>query len=75
MIILFLANISQCNPNHIPMNFTALILQVDINEKIKNAPDSGYQLGIVIGSFLPFILLVGVAYWMYYRSKNRKDLD
>jgi hypothetical protein len=57
------------------MNFTALILQVDINEKIKNAPDSGYQLGIVIGSFLPFVLLVGVAYWMYYRSKNRKDLD
>jgi hypothetical protein len=57
------------------MNFTALILQVDINEKIKNAPDSGYQLGIVIGSFLPFVLLVGVAYWMYYRSKNRKNLD
>ena len=75
MIILFLANRAQCNPNHIPMNFTALILQVDINEKLKNAPDSGYQLGIVIGSFLPFVLLVGVAYWMYYRSKNRKDLD
>jgi hypothetical protein len=57
------------------MNFTALILQVDINEKLKNAPNSGYQLGLIIGSFLPFVLLVGVAYWMYYRSKNRKDLD
>jgi hypothetical protein len=44
------------------MNFTALILQVDINEKIKNAPNSGYQLGLIIGSFLPFVLLVGVAY-------------
>lgn len=57
------------------MNFTALILQVDINEKLKNAPNSGYQLGLIIGSFLPFVLLVGVAYWMYYRSKNRKNLD
>ena len=57
------------------MNFTALILQVDINEKLKNAPNSGYQLGLIIGSFLPFVLLIGVAYWMYYRSKNRKNLD
>ncbi|MFM9987663.1 hypothetical protein [Flavobacterium sp.] len=57
------------------MNFTSLILQVGINEKLKNAPNSGYQLGLIIGSFLPFVFLVGIAYWMYYRSKNRKDLD
>lgn len=57
------------------MNFTSLILQVSINEKLKNAPNSGYQLGLIIGSFLPFLFLVGIAYWMYYRSKNRKDLD
>ena len=57
------------------MKLIFLLQQTDINEKLKNAPDSGYQLGIVIGSFLPFVLLVGVAYWMYYRSKNRKDLD
>jgi hypothetical protein len=50
-------------------------LQVNVAEKIKSAPDSSYQIGIIIGSFLPFVLLVGVAYWMYYRAKkaDRKD--
>lgn len=57
------------------MNFLSILLQVDINEKLKSAPDSGYQTGLIIGSFLPFVLLVGIAYYMYYRSKNRKDLD
>ena len=45
-------------------------LQVNVTEKIKTAPDSNYQIGVVIGSFLPFVLLVGVAYWMYYRAKK-----
>jgi hypothetical protein len=51
------------------------LLQVNVAEKIKNAPDSSYQVGVVIGSFLPFVLLVGVAYWMYYRAKkaDRKE--
>jgi len=51
------------------------LLQVNVTEKIKNAPDSSYQVGVVIGSFLPFVLLVGVAYWMYYRAKkaDRKE--
>jgi len=57
------------------MNFLSILLQVDINDKLKNAPDSGYQTGLIIGSFLPFVLLVGIAYYLYYRSKNRKDLD
>jgi len=57
------------------MNFLLLFLQVDIDEKLKNAPDSNYQTGIIIGSFVPFVVLVGIAYYMYYRSKNRKDLD
>jgi hypothetical protein len=50
-------------------------LQVNVAEKIKSAPDSSYQIGVIIGSFLPFVLLVGVAYWMYYRAKkaDRKD--
>ena len=43
-------------------------LQVNVAEKIKNAPDSSYQIGVLIGSFLPFVLLVGLAYWMYYRA-------
>ena len=51
------------------------LLQVNVAEKIKSAPDSSYQIGVIIGSFLPFVLLVGVAYWMYYRAKkaDRKD--
>jgi hypothetical protein len=55
---------------------TALILllqKVNIEEKIKNAPNDGYQIGILIGSYLPFILLVLLAYWTYHRAKNRKE--
>lgn len=55
------------------MTFFSLIQQVNIAEKVKHAPDGNYQIGIAIGSFLPFVVLVGIAYWMYYRAKNRKD--
>ncbi|HEY6143641.1 MAG TPA: hypothetical protein VIV55_09545 [Flavobacterium sp.] len=51
------------------------LLQVDVNAKMKNAPDSSYQIGVIIGSLLPFVLLVGVAYWMYYRAKKRSDKE
>jgi len=60
------------------MTLTSLliVLQVDdIKEKIKNAPDSGYEIGVAIGTYLPFVLLVILAYIIYYRMKNRKDLD
>jgi len=56
-------------------SFIALLQQVDIEEKLKNAPDGGYQIGIIIGTYLPFVALVGLAYFVYYRAKNRKDLD
>jgi hypothetical protein len=49
-----------------------LIQVVDVEEKLKNAPDSGYQIGLIIGSFVPFVLLVGIAYWMYYAAKKRE---
>ena len=52
-----------------------LFLQVDIKEKIENAPDSSYEIGVFIGTYLPFVLLVVLAYLIYYRMKNRKDLD
>jgi len=54
---------------------TLLLLQVDIEEKIKNAPDSGYEIGVVIGTYLPFVFLIALAYYFFYRAKNRKDLD
>lgn len=57
------------------MNCLFLFLQVNIDEKLKNAPDSSYQTGVIIGSFFPFVLLAAILYYIYYRSKNRKDLD
>lgn len=50
-----------------------LVLQVDIEEKINNAPDSGYEIGVVIGTYLPFVILVAIAYFFYYQAKKRKD--
>ncbi|MGV1011442.1 MAG: hypothetical protein ACOYBS_03260 [Flavobacterium sp.] len=55
------------------MTFLPLIQQVNITDKVKHAPDASYQIGIIIGTFLPFVILVGIAYWMYYRAKNRND--
>jgi len=52
-----------------------LFQQVDIEEKLNNAPDRGYEIGVVIGTYLPFVLLVALAYFVYYKAKNRKDLD
>jgi hypothetical protein len=49
------------------------LLQANITEKIKDAPDSSYETGVLIGSFLPLVLLVAVAYWMYYRAKKRSE--
>jgi hypothetical protein len=55
------------------MTFLPLIQQINFTDKVKHAPDASYQIGIVIGTFLPFVILVGIAYWMYYRAKNRND--
>ena len=49
----------------------SLVQKVNIEEKLKNATDSGYQIGVVIGSFIPFIILILLAYWMYTRAKKR----
>jgi hypothetical protein len=50
----------------------ATILQdVDIEEKIKNAPDSSYEIGVFIGSMLPFVVLVVIAYLIYRHHKNK----
>lgn len=53
--------------------FILLLQKVNINEKIKNAPNEGYQIGVLIGSYLPFVILVLLAYWTYSRAKNRKE--
>lgn len=53
------------------MKLISLFQKVDVAEKIKNAPDSGYEIGVVIGTFIPFLILVGIAFWMYNRAKKR----
>lgn len=50
--------------------------QVNIEEKIKNDTDGTYQIGVLIGSFVPVAVLAGLAYFLYHRAKkNEKKLD
>ncbi|WP_193553744.1 hypothetical protein [Flavobacterium silvisoli] len=55
------------------MKLILLIQQVDINEKIKHAPDNSYLIGVWIGNILPFAVIVGAAWWMYARAKKRQN--
>ena len=47
------------------------LLQVNIEDKIKNAPDDNFQFGILIGSYVPLFSLVVLAYLLYRYNKNR----
>lgn len=52
----------------------ALILQqVDIEQKIKDAPDKGYEIGVFIGTYLPFVVLIIIAYLFYYFAKKNRE--
>lgn len=53
------------------MILTTLLQDVNIDEKIKNAPDSSYEIGVFIGSMLPFVVLAIIAYAVYYYNKKR----
>ncbi|SHM69447.1 hypothetical protein [Flavobacterium xanthum] len=53
------------------MTILTLVQQANIEEKLKNATDNSYQIGIIIGSFIPFVVLIGLAYWMYTSAKKR----
>ncbi len=55
-------------------NFIGLLQKVNIEEKLKNAP-LDYQITYYITSYLPFVVLVLIAYFMYKKAKNRKDLE
>ncbi len=59
------------------MNYIHLILllQVDIEEKMNNAPDKGYEIGVAIGTYLPFVVLVLIAYFIFYKARNKKNLN
>lgn len=55
------------------MKLLALLQDIDINQKINNAPDASYKIGVFIGSLLPFIILVTIAYFLFRYKKNKKE--
>ena len=57
------------------MILLSLIQNVDIEEKMNNAPDSNYEIGVFIGSMLPFITLVIIAYLIYRYNKSKINKD
>jgi len=57
------------------MTLLSVIQDIDIEDKITNAPDSNYEIGVFIGSMIPFVVLVALAYWMYSYNKKRINKD
>ena len=55
------------------MKLAAILAQSEIERKMQEAPDSSYEIGVVIGSYLPFVVLAGIAYVIYYYNKKKKD--
>lgn len=51
--------------------FWALLQDINIKEKIQNAPNKEYEIGVFIGSMLPFVILILLAYFIYRYNKNR----
>ncbi|MFS4418498.1 hypothetical protein [Maribacter sp. 2307ULW6-5] len=47
----------------------------DIERKMEEAPDSAYEIGVAIGTYLPFAVLVLIAYLFYYFSKKRSHSE
>ena len=48
-----------------------LLQEVNIDEKLKEAPNGNYGIGVFIGTLLPFVVLVVIAYVIYRYNKNR----
>ena len=57
------------------MNLLSFIQQVNIEEKMENAPDKGYEIGLFIGSMLPFVFLVVMAYLIFRYQKKRLNRE
>jgi hypothetical protein len=52
-----------------------LVQQSEIEKKMEEAPDSAYEIGVVIGSYLPFVVLVGIAYAIYRYNKKKRGSE
>ena len=57
------------------MNLIWLIQQSNIEKKIEEAPDSAYEIGEEIGSYLPFVALAGIAYAIYHYNKKKRGSE
>lgn len=57
------------------MSIIFLIQDINIEDKLNDAPDSSYGIGVFIGSMLPFIILVALAYLIYNYNKKNSNSD
>jgi phosphoglycerol transferase MdoB-like AlkP superfamily enzyme len=46
--------------------------QVNVEDKLKDAPDNNYAIGVFIGEMLPFIILIALAYFFFYWAKKKR---
>ena len=49
-----------------------LVQETNIEKKMEEAPNSAYEIGVVIGSYLPFVVLVIIAYLIYNYNKKKR---
>lgn len=56
------------------MSLLYLLQQPNFQEKLNNAP-LDYQIAFFISSYIPYVLLIAIAYFIYHKSKNKKDGD
>lgn len=57
------------------MIIATILQEVNIDKKLQNAPNDDYGIGIFIGSMIPFVVLVTIAYAIYYYNKKRANKE
>ena len=57
------------------MTLLSFLQQPDIEKKMEEAPNSAYEIGVVIGSYLPFVVLVAIAYGIYYYNRKKRGSE
>jgi len=55
--------------------FIGLLQRVDVEQKLKDAPNKNYSIGVFIGEMLPFVILAGLAYLFFYWAKKKRKKD
>jgi len=52
-----------------------LLQQVNVEEKLNDAPNNNYAIGVFIGEMLPFVVLIALAYFFFYLAKKKGNKD